>query len=125
MGTDVFEIVRPAVFLGQPGFTFVEFTRFATRALGRIGTVEVWDVAIANVSEPSHIVRHCRPHITAHKSLNLPVNLAGIFKETQSNRMNWSITPSFIEEPTRTVEMVEVGFVSFAAEEIHVANLKV
>lgn len=54
MGTNVFEIVWPAVFLGQKVRAFVEFSRLATRTLGRIGAVEIRDVTVANVSEPSH-----------------------------------------------------------------------
>lgn len=52
MGTDVFEIVWSAVFLGQKVRAFVEFSRFATGTLGRVGAVEVRDVTVANVSEP-------------------------------------------------------------------------
>lgn len=124
MGTDIFEIVWPAVFLGQKVRTFVEFARFATRALGGVGAVEVRDVAVANVTEPSHISSSDIANTILSRS-NLPVHLAGIFKETQSNRVDRGITPSFIEEATSAIEVVEVGLVSFAAEEIHVANFKV
>jgi len=52
MRSDVFEIVWPAVFLGQEGFAVVELAGSATGALGGVGAVEVWGVAVSDVAEP-------------------------------------------------------------------------
>lgn len=52
MCSDVFEIVWPAVFLGQEGFTVVKLAGSAAGALWGVGAVEVRGVAITNVAEP-------------------------------------------------------------------------
>lgn len=52
MRPNVSEIVWPAVFLGQEGFTVVKFARSAAGALGRVGAVEVWGVTVSDVAEP-------------------------------------------------------------------------
>lgn len=54
-----------------------------------------------------------------------PMNLSSIFKQTQSNTMDGSITPAFVEEATGAIEMVEVFLVGRRAPEVHVRNLKV
>lgn len=56
---------------------------------------------------------------------SLPMNFAGILKKTQSNRVNWCITPSLIKESTSAIEVVEISLVGFTAEEVHIANLEV
>lgn len=53
MHSDILEIVGSAILLGKPGFTLVEFTRGAAGALGRVGAVEVGDVTVPDVAEPT------------------------------------------------------------------------
>ena len=53
------------------------------------------------------------------------MNIVGISEQTNTKGVDWRITPAFVEEPTSTVQVLEVGLVLVAAEEIHVTNLKV
>jgi hypothetical protein len=46
------EVAGSAVFLGEEGFACVELPRFAFRAFGRIGAVEVGNMIVSNVPEP-------------------------------------------------------------------------
>lgn len=50
--SNVFEPVRPAVFLLQPWFPSIKLSRFATAAFRTVRAVEVWHVVIADVLEP-------------------------------------------------------------------------
>lgn len=52
MRSNIFEVVWPAVFLGQEGFTVVELAGSAAGALGGVGAVEVRGVAVSDVAEP-------------------------------------------------------------------------
>lgn len=53
------------------------------------------------------------------------MDLALIFKQTESNTMNGGIAPSFIKETTRTVKVIKVVFVGLASPKLHVSNLKI
>lgn len=57
MGADVFEIVWPAIFLGQEIRAFEELARSASLTLGRVRAVEVRNMAVPNVSEPAMRMR--------------------------------------------------------------------
>ena len=54
MHPDIFEIVRSAVFLGKVTFALKELSRFTPFALWRIGTIEVGNMSIPNIPEPTH-----------------------------------------------------------------------
>lgn len=52
MGSDVFEVVWPAVFLGQERLAIIEFAGGAAGTLGGVGAVEVGGMTVPNVAEP-------------------------------------------------------------------------
>lgn len=52
MRSNIFEVVWPAVFLGQEGFTVVKLAGSAAGALGGVGAVEVRGVTVSDVAEP-------------------------------------------------------------------------
>lgn len=54
-----------------------------------------------------------------------PMHPARVFPETESNAVNRSIAPAFVEETTRTVKVVKVVVVDLAPPEVHVGHLKV
>lgn len=54
-----------------------------------------------------------------------PVDLAGVLKETQPDRVDRCITPSFVEETTCAVKVIEVLFIFLASEKVHVTDLEV
>lgn len=56
---------------------------------------------------------------------NLPVNLARILKQTQSNTVHRRIAPSFVEEPTGPVEVSEIVLVDLTSPEGQIGNLKI
>lgn len=53
------------------------------------------------------------------------MNLARVFKETQSDTVNGRVTPALVEEATGAVQVVEIILVGLAAPKVHIANLKV
>jgi hypothetical protein len=53
------------------------------------------------------------------------VNLARILEQPQCDAVNRSVTPSLIEEPAGTVEVVEIVLVCLTPPEGHVCNFKV
>ncbi|KAH3687477.1 hypothetical protein WICPIJ_001535 [Wickerhamomyces pijperi] len=46
-------------------------------------------------------------------------------EQRSSDGMHWSITPSFVEEPSGLLQMLEVGLVGFASPEVHVGHFEV
>lgn len=52
MSSDVFEVVRPAVFLSQERLAVIEFAGRAAGTLGGVGAVEVGGMTVSNVAEP-------------------------------------------------------------------------
>lgn len=52
MRSNIFEVVRPAIFLGQEGLAIVKFARSAARTLRGIGAIEVGGVTVSNITEP-------------------------------------------------------------------------
>lgn len=48
----VLEPVRPAVFFHQERLAICKPPRCAAAALGRVGAVEIWDVLVADITEP-------------------------------------------------------------------------
>lgn len=48
-----------------------------------------------------------------------------VFKETQGDTVNGSITPAFIEEAAGTIQVVEIILVSLAPPEIKISDFKV
>lgn len=53
------------------------------------------------------------------------MHVVRICKETNTKRMNRRIAPALVEETTSPVQVLEIGLILLAAEEVHVANLKV
>jgi hypothetical protein len=53
------------------------------------------------------------------------MNLVLILEQSQTNRMNRSITPSLVEETTGMIKEIKVRRVFVTAEELHITNLKV
>lgn len=53
------------------------------------------------------------------------MNLALVLKETKRDTMYRRITPSFIEETTSSVKMVEIVLICLATPEAHIRNLEV
>ena len=62
------------------------------------GTIEKWNMVVSKFFKP--------------------VNLAGVFEETQSNRVYGRVAPSLVEEAAGSVQMVEVVVVSLRSEPI-------
>jgi hypothetical protein len=56
---------------------------------------------------------------------DLPVDVGGIGEKTNAKGVDGSITPAFVEEPTGAIQVLEVGLVLFAAEEVEIANFEV
>lgn len=56
---------------------------------------------------------------------DIPMHVVGIRKETNTERVNWRITPSLIEEATCTIEVLEIGLILLTTEEVQITNLKV
>ena len=54
--SNVLEPVRPTVFELQERFASVELSGRAALALGGVGAVEVWDVLVADVTEPRQLI---------------------------------------------------------------------
>jgi hypothetical protein len=52
--SDILEVSRAAILLGEPVCTLVELTSFAAGALGRVGAVEIRDVVVSNITEPRY-----------------------------------------------------------------------
>lgn len=52
MHSDMLEVARTAVFLGEEGLTGVEFSGRTAVALGRVGAVEVGNVTVSDITEP-------------------------------------------------------------------------
>lgn len=102
---NVFEPVRTTVLPVEKFLAFSEAASNATPALWRVWTVEERNMLITDILEP--------------------MNFAGIFKETQSDTVDGSITPALVEEATSAIEMVKVLFVCRRAPEVQVCNLKV
>jgi hypothetical protein len=53
------------------------------------------------------------------------VKLVSIEHQTGGNAVYWSITPSFVEETTRLVEVLKVVHVGFGAEPVEITDFKV
>ena len=102
---NIFEPVRATIFPVEPLFSISESSSDAPPTLRRIWAVEEGDMLVTDILEP--------------------MDLAGIFKQTQSNTVDGSITPAFVEETSSAIEMVKVFFVGGRAPEVHVCNLKV
>jgi hypothetical protein len=49
---NIFEPVRPAIFLVKESFAVSEAARHAALALGRVGAVEEWNMLVSDISEP-------------------------------------------------------------------------
>jgi hypothetical protein len=103
--TDVLEPIRTTILPVEPFLAISKAASDATSALWRVWTVEEGDMLVSDILEP--------------------MDLAGILEETQSNTVDGSITPAFIEETTGAIEMVKVFLVCRRAPEVHVCNLKV
>lgn len=48
-----------------------------------------------------------------------------VFKQSQSNRVNRSITPTLIKESTGTIEMIKVVLVGLASPEFQIGNFEI
>lgn len=125
MSTNIFEPIWPTVFFSQPRFSCIELSRGTAVAFGRRWAVVVWDVVVANVSEPVLASTLVNEAGYGWGYCDIPVYLVGIFEQSQSNRMDWSITPSFVEKATRTVEMVEIIFIGLASEEVEIGDFEI
>ena len=55
----------------------------------------------------------------------IPMDLALVLKQPQRDTMHRRIPPSFIEETTRSIQMLEIVFIGFGTPEIHVSNLEI
>ena len=53
------------------------------------------------------------------------MNPTRILKQTQRNTMHRRITPSLVEEPTRTIQMIEIILVRLTPPERHIRNLEI
>lgn len=53
------------------------------------------------------------------------MNLGLIGEETQGDRVDGGVAPSFVVESTRAIQVIKVGRVFFAPEEFHVSDLEV
>jgi hypothetical protein len=124
---DILEPVRTAVLLVQPGLAVGETARHASLALVRVGAVEEGDVLVSDIAEPveKKASVSSTTHMCASAIKHLPVDLALILKQTESNAVYGSITPSLVEETAGSVQVVKVVLVRLAAPKVHVANLKV
>jgi hypothetical protein len=52
MGPNVLEVAGPAVLLSKERCAFVELARGASGTFGRVGAVEVRNMAVSDVAEP-------------------------------------------------------------------------
>jgi hypothetical protein len=102
---NVLEPVGTTVFPVKPFLAISKATSDATPALWRVWAIEEGDMLVTDILEP--------------------MNLARILKETQSDTVDGSITPAFVEEPAGAIEMFKVFLVCGRAPEVHVCNLKV
>lgn len=66
----------------------------------------------------------CERNVPVAKVLK-EVNLLLGQQKTSSNRVDWGITPSLVEEATIVVELLEVVNVGLGAEPVQVADLEV
>jgi len=57
--------------------------------------------------------------------LDVPVHVVGIREEANAERVDWRITPALVEEATSTIQVLEVGLILLATEEVQIADLKV
>lgn len=58
-------------------------------------------------------------------SIDLPMNLAGVLKQTDGNAMNGGITPAFVEEASGAIQMLEIVFIFLAPPKVHISYLEV
>lgn len=121
------EIAGSAIFLGQPGLTGVELGRSAAGTLGGGGAVVIGDVVVTDVSEPkkSELEDRSRMLWAQCEDIDSPMNLILIGEETQADRMHRSITPALVVEAARPVQVLKIGRVLLASEELHIANFEV
>jgi len=54
-----------------------------------------------------------------------PVYLALVFEESQCDAVYWSVAPTFVEEASSAIEMVEIVAVLFAPPKAQVADLEI
>ena len=54
-----------------------------------------------------------------------PMNLILVFKQTQRNSVHRRVAPPLVEEPSGSVQVVEICCISFAAPEIEGGDLEV
>ena len=101
------EPTGPAVFFIQEPLTICESACCTTFAFARWPnwTVEVRNMLVTNVTKPMY-----------------PIT---IFKEAETYRMNRGITPALVEKPARSIKMLKVLRIGFAAPESEVSNFKV
>jgi hypothetical protein len=53
--SNILEVSRSAILLGKEVCTLVELASFAAGAFGRIGAVEIRDVVVPDIAEPSEV----------------------------------------------------------------------
>lgn len=80
-------------------------------------------MVVSNVLEPVDLVNSA--HFTCLPSWNLPMDLACIFKETESNAVNRSVTPSLIEKSSCSIKMGEVIFISLTPPKGKIGDLEI
>ncbi len=56
---------------------------------------------------------------------NVPMHFTRILEQSHRNTMHRRIAPSLVEEPARSIQVVEVILVSLTAPETHIRDLEV
>ena len=123
--SDVLEVRRATVLLGQEVCAGEELAWGTAGTLGGVRAVVVGDVIVANVAEPGTEVSKPILECMLGGVIDVPVHVVGIREEANTERVDWRITPAFVEETTGTIQVLEVGLILLATEEVHIADLKV
>ena len=55
----------------------------------------------------------------------LPMDLARILKQAQSDGVNRCVAPPLVEETPRAIQMLEILFINFTPPEFHICNLEI
>ena len=103
----VLEPIRPAVFLLQEGFAFVEFAGSAALAFRRVRAIKEGNMPVAYVFEPATIVSTFASsssfNTNGRISIDLPVDFGLILEQAQGDTMNRRVTPPFVVEPASSI----------------------
>jgi hypothetical protein len=103
--SNIFEPIWPTVLLLQPRLSTIELPCPAPATLGRVRAIIKGNVVVPNILEP--------------------VDLGRILEQSQCNTVHRRIAPALVEEPSCSIEVVEVVLIRLAAPEIEICDLEI